>query len=157
MDLRIKLIALGGLIIALGAFHYTDKYYAIHEAEKAVEVRLNASYKEQLNLASIKAKKTETELQTEAIKFKQDKDNEIKIVNDKLDVAISQLRTRTSRPTNYTPPSNNISTCSGSQLYREDAEFLTREAARAEAVRIERDYYFKQYEDARIKINGTSN
>jgi FtsZ-binding cell division protein ZapB len=42
--------------------------------------------------------------------------------------------------------------CTGKELFREDAEFLTREAARADKTVIERDFYYQKYEDARIML-----
>lgn len=48
-------------------------------------------------------------------------------------------------------------TCTGSELSREDGEFLAGEASRAQQLVRERDYYYERYEDARIsleKLNG---
>lgn len=58
------------------------------------------------------------------------------------------LRMLNSRPARGPAPAAS-SSCTGAQLYREDGEFLAGEAARAEKVRLERDYWYEQYETAR--------
>lgn len=76
------------------------------------------------------------------------------------DALIRSLQQRLKRPqateANPTPPSSGEA-CTGAQLYKEDGEFLAREAARAEELIVQRDYYYERYEDARQqleKLNG---
>lgn len=152
MELRYKLIALGLIIAALGAFHYTDRYAAVHKAEQATESRLNASYQAELNKAADKAKRLEQQMQQDANTLKESKDAQIKIVNEQLSVAISELRKRPKRPSDYSPTTSVTSSCTARELYQEDAGFLTREAARADSILIERDYYYEQYERARQQL-----
>lgn len=64
------------------------------------------------------------------------------------------LRNRSNRPASLPSNTNPPSTCTGAQLYREDGEFLAGEAARAEQVRIERDYYYDAYERIRKLFAG---
>lgn len=45
-------------------------------------------------------------------------------------------------------------TCTGAELYREDGLFLAREAARAERITKERDFYYEQYERARAALES---
>lgn len=158
LSLKWKLIALGAIITALGAFITYSWYESIAKAEKAVEARLNASYKDRLLEAAKNAQLTEKKLNEQVFNNLKDKADKLQSNNDKLSIAISELRKRPQRPSSpdsSLPPSN-PSSCTARELYREDAEFLTREAARAESVLIERDYYYKQYEDARKIINGNS-
>ena len=40
------------------------------------------------------------------------------------------------------------------ELYREDGGFLIEEAARGDRIRVERDFYYEQYENARRKLEA---
>lgn len=99
-----------------------------------------------------KAKKVEDELRINASNNKKEKDAKIASISADLDRANRLLRSRPTRPP-VLPPSTGIS-CTGRELYQEDGLFLRGEAARAEALIVERDYYYKRYEDARKKLNG---
>lgn len=67
---------------------------------------------------------------------------------------IDGLLQRSPRPPSLPSTPNPPATCTGAQLYREDGEFLAGEAARAEQVRIERDYYYNRYESVRREFAG---
>ncbi|MNQ83605.1 hypothetical protein D3C85_986930 [compost metagenome] len=99
-----------------------------------------------------KAKKVEDELRINASNDKKEKDAKITSISSDLDRANRMLRSRPTRP-KVLPPSTGNS-CTGRELYQEDGLFLRGEAARAEALIVERDYYYKRYEDARKKLNG---
>jgi len=73
------------------------------------------------------------------------KDEKINNINTQLVDAIGELRKRTSR----TAEASNGSTasgCNGSKLYAEDAEFLIRESARADKIRVALGACYEQYE-----------
>jgi hypothetical protein len=75
-----------------------------------------------------------------ANKIRKQKDEEVAVIRAKLDAALIQLRDRPQRAGARTVPSTPSCNSSpqgadGTQLYREDAEFLTREAARADEIR----------------------
>lgn len=96
-----------------------------------------------------KAEKTirdkEHQYQSDADKIRKDKDAQLKDINNQLVDAIGQLRSRSSR----TSEASNGQTgqgCNGSQLYAEDSIFLTREAARADTIRIALKACYDQYE-----------
>ena len=93
-----------------------------------------------------KAEKTirdkEHQYQSDADFLRIQKDAQIKTINNQLVNAISELRSRPSRTTE-TP---NGKSCNGASLYAEDAEFLIREAARADEMRIGLEACYKQYE-----------
>lgn len=80
--------------------------------------------------------------------------------NARLQSTIDSLRKRPSRTTTSQGVSNSTpceATGTGAGLYREDAEFLIGEAARASAVVAERDYYYAAYraaEDKLKELNG---
>ena len=84
----------------------------------------------------------EHQYQADADKIRTEKDAQIKAINNQLVDAVSELRKRPSRTTETT----NGQSCNGASLYAEDAEFLVREAARADEIRVALDSCYKQYE-----------
>lgn len=147
MSTRAKIIAIGAVLGALVGLHYIDKHYAI-EAVKAKYER------ERKELATRTERATQA-LEASSVQKLKERDEKINRISADLDVALERLR---HRPSRNTKAPGTTSSCKGSELYREDAEFLTREAARAERVMEERDFYYNQYEEARIKLkelNGT--
>jgi vacuolar-type H+-ATPase subunit F/Vma7 len=84
----------------------------------------------------------EHEYQAAADTIRKEKDVQIKIINTQLADAISSLRSRSSR-TSETPDRKG---CNGTSLFAEDSEFLVREAARADEIRIGLEACYKQYE-----------
>jgi hypothetical protein len=93
-----------------------------------------------------KAEKTirdkEHQYQSDADQIRIQKDAQIKAINTQLVDAVSELRKRPSRATE-TP---NGKGCNGASLYAEDSEFLVREAARADEIRVALQACYKQYE-----------
>jgi len=70
------------------------------------------------------------------------KDAQIRDINSKLVDAISELRSRSNSPTKTI----NGQDCNGATLSAPDAEFLIREAARADQIRIGLEACYKQYD-----------
>jgi hypothetical protein len=93
-----------------------------------------------------KAEKTirdkEHQYQADADQIRKDKDAQIKVINNQLVDAVSELRKRPSR----TAETSNGKSCNGASLFAEDAEFLVREAARADEIRVSLAACYKQYE-----------
>ena len=93
-----------------------------------------------------KAEKTirdkEHQYQSDADQIRKDKDAQIKAINNQLVDAVSELRKRPSR----TAEASNGKGCNGASLYAEDSEFLIREAARADEIRIALQACYKQYD-----------
>lgn len=93
-----------------------------------------------------KAEKTirdkEHQYQAESDKIRKTKDEQIKVINNQLVDAISGLRSRTSSPTKTV----NGQDCNGQTLSAPDAEFLIREAARADEIRVALQACYQQYE-----------
>ena len=93
-----------------------------------------------------KAEKTirekEHQYQAESDKIRKTKDEQIKVINTQLVDAISGLRSRTSSPTKTVTGQD----CNGQTLSAPDAEFLIREAARADEIRVALDACYKQYD-----------
>jgi hypothetical protein len=93
-----------------------------------------------------KAEKTirdkEHQYQSDADQIRIQKDAQIKAINTQLVDAVSELRKRPSRTTE----TSNGKGCNGASLYAEDSEFLVREAARADEIRVALEACYKQYE-----------
>jgi hypothetical protein len=87
--------------------------------------------------------------------MRDEKDAKINLINSQLNTVLVSLHNRPSRPETITSDSPSSQACTGRELYREDGEFLAREAARAERVLAERDYYYQQYEEVRIKYGDS--
>jgi hypothetical protein len=84
----------------------------------------------------------EHQYQADADKIRTEKDAQIKAINNQLVDAISSLRSRSSNPTKTI----NGQDCNGATLSAPDAEFLIREAARADKIRIGLEACYKQYD-----------
>jgi hypothetical protein len=93
-----------------------------------------------------KAEKTirdkEHQYQSDADKIRKDKDAQIKAINNQLVDAVSELRKRPSRAAEAGTGQG----CNGARLYAEDSEFLVREAARADEIRVGLQACYKQYD-----------
>jgi hypothetical protein len=84
----------------------------------------------------------EHQYQASADQIRIQKDAQIKAINNQLVDAISELRKRTSR----TDKTTNGQGGTGATLFAEDAEFLIREAARADQIRTGLEACYKQYD-----------
>lgn len=84
----------------------------------------------------------EHQYQSAADNIRTEKDAQIKAINDKLVDAISELRKRPSRAAE----TSNGQNCNGTGLYAEDAEFLIREASRADQIRVALNACYQQYD-----------
>lgn len=149
-------VALLILIASLTGFHVYDKNVAVKAAIVMTTTKLNTEYQKKLDQKVEEAATVTKKLQTDASKAQEQKDAEIKKLADSLSAATRSLQNRPKResaPVVTNPPSV-VSSCTGAELYREDGEFLTREAYRAESLIGERDYYYNQYEKARKELEG---
>lgn len=146
-------------VVALYAGHRVIVSMEVADAVVSTTLRLEKGYQDSLLAAAVDARKTETKLELSALALEKVKDDEIKRINGKLSVALNSLSKRQSRPTttNGAKTITTIQACTGAQLYKEDGEFLVREANRADEVAIERDYWYNQYENARKTLNEYSN
>lgn len=97
---------------------------------------------EQRAQAAASAMAKEQAWQAAADKLKESHDAEIRSVNTRLAAALVELRNRPSRPDPAKPASVSLpgsdggpKGCTGASLYAQDAQFLIREAARADEIR----------------------
>ena len=84
----------------------------------------------------------EHQYQSDADKIRTDKDAQLKDINNQLVDAIGQLRSRSSNATKTV----NGQDCNGAALSAPDADFLVREAARADEIRVGLQACYKQYD-----------
>ena len=144
-------IALTGVLIAsLWGWHHTS----VKSAVRAAEGSLQAKYQEKLDKSIQGAINKTKELQTSADTLKDKKYEKLQSINAQLASNYRSLQQRTNRSTHLAPNPPTGSTCTAAQLYREDAEFLAGEAARAESILTERDYYYERYESVRKGISS---
>ncbi len=84
----------------------------------------------------------EVQSQEDADKIRKEKDAQINAINNQLADSLVQLRNRPRR----SQSASNGQSGTGTTLYAEDAEFLIREAARADTIRTALDACYKQYD-----------
>jgi hypothetical protein len=119
-----------------------DKERAAQEAEYAA--------------AQAAAREKEQALQANADQLRQEKDREIRNLNARATALSNSLRDRQERPTAEASAVPSATTngpvatgCTGEKLYRPDGEFLAREAARGDELRILLKQCRDQYETLR--------
>ena len=148
-----KIIAIVAIIAALLGAHYWSQGVAVGKAVELTTSRLNKEWQSKMDVSLKKKDEAQNAMSISHYKELENKDAKLKDVNRKLVIANNSLQSRPPRnsPSPVTPSGATISqTCTGSQLPREDAEFLTGEAATAAGIVIERDYYYQEYENVRI-------
>jgi polysaccharide pyruvyl transferase WcaK-like protein len=128
----------------------------VKEAVKIENIRLTNTYNKALLASREEADKKTIVLELSALALEKTKDETISRISNDLDAALKRLRNRPVRPSapDTSKDSAVAEACTARELYREDAEFLTREAARANTVVAERNYYYQQYEKVRKVLYG---
>ena len=147
----------GGVIAIVLAFG--GGYYKGNSAGQAeIQQKWDKEKADQLAAyvkAQDEARKREQDMQASADKLRQEKDREIRELNARTTALTNSLRDRTERPTQASGVPQTASTgqtganCDGSKLYRQDSEFLAREAARADEIRAALKQCLQQYETVR--------
>jgi len=105
------------------------------------------------------AREREQQLQAQADNLRQEKDDEIRSISARAASLADSLRKRPERTAQASAVSSTASAgcpacvCTGSSLSREDAEFLAREAARADELRASLAQCVKQYQSLRLPAN----
>lgn len=130
---------LGGLVALIYAAGYQ------HGAEKTrSEWHQDSLARFEANKAAMqKSQDRERQLQSKLNRLEEEKNHEITRLNANVDHLLGKLRERQTRPATapgtlpaITPSSESPKGCTGAELYREDGEFLVREAARADTLRL---------------------
>jgi hypothetical protein len=146
----------GALVAICAAF--TGGYWRGNEAGQAFvqqqwdqeRAKQMAEYAENQRIAREK----EQAMQLAADNIRKEKDREIRNLNARAAALTNSLRDRSERPTTQTSALPSTTTngstttgCTGKELYRPDGEFLAREAARADELRILLRQCYKQYQE----------
>jgi hypothetical protein len=105
-----------------------------------------------------KVRKTEKELQAKLDTVVKEKQHELQILKRNHADIVASLRNRNSRPADFKLPSTSRNAessgnCSGAELFREDAEFLIGEAARADEIRTELEACYVMYDSIKKANN----
>lgn len=144
----VKLISIGVVSLVLFLSGWTINGWRWDSKYQA----LVTQYEEAALKAEREARNKEKVLQASVDNERQIKDEKIRSINTQLNSALEQLRQRPTRE------SNSKSTCdckgaNGSKLFREDAHFLTREAARADRAVTELKSCYASYDAVRNELN----
>lgn len=108
--------------------------------------KYEANKLEAYKVAQIKiVQEKQQEYQTQSDQIRRSKDAQIEAINSQYVDAISELRKRSSRSQAATNGQTFPGT-TGATLFAEDAEFLIREATRADKIRIALESCYKQYD-----------
>lgn len=150
MTLWIKLAIIG---IVLGSL-YTGHVYLVHNAVEDAKAVQKAEFDREILENIIRSNKVTSNIKQETEELIIKKNEKITNITRERNRLNRLLKDRPSRPSNpSTLPPTSGSSCTGRELYRTDGEFLTGEAARAERIMEERNFYYEQYEQARKKID----
>ena len=154
LNSKVKLLILALVLVSLFAYHKVLVHEAITEA--VAEVELNIS-KENFKLKE-RSLNAQIELQQSFDNIQKDKDAKIKNLNARVASLTRSLQERPSRPESSGVPDNSRieetpKGATGAQLYRQDGEFLAREAARAELIKEELLGCYKSYDAAKEALD----
>lgn len=120
----------------------------IYNAKQSVANHYEAIISE----AKVKAEQTTLNIIKEHRSIEKENKARLAAISADRDSLLNWVSNRPSR--NDTNPGDR-KTCTGSELSREYAEFLIREASRADEVIAERDKYYEEYESARRALAGS--
>ena len=154
LDWKIKLTILILAFSSAYLWHLSEVKITITEA--VAEVELNIS-KENFKLKE-RSLNAQIELQQSFDNIQKDKDAKIETLNARVASLTRSLQERPNRPEpSGVPNSTRIEGsklgATGTQLYREDGEFLAREAARAEVIKEELLGCYRSYDEAKKKLD----
>lgn len=112
---------------------------------------LKASHAKEVSTYYEGAREAEIALIEAVKKIRKERDNEIKDLNSRLGSALSGLQQREARSSSA-DTARACSATTGAELSKEDAEFLAREAARADTIVSYLNYCVAQYNLVRDKL-----
>jgi hypothetical protein len=143
------------IIGAAGAGYYQGNEAGQAKVQQAWD-KERAAQEAEYAAAQSAAREKEQALQANADQLRQEKDREIRNLNARATALTNSLRDRSERPTaeaSAVPHAANVGPaptgCTGEKLYRPDGEFLAREAARGDELRILLKQCRDQYETIR--------
>ena len=149
----------------LGNAETTIKKQKTKLSERDTEIeKMQKDYTQKQKEFSEAAREKEKRLQDSTDQDLKAKNEQIQSLDARLSSAIERLRLeqRKSRKAitiaapGVPPVASHCDGATGAELYREDGEFLARESARAERLRIELQSCYQRYEDARKSLETTT-
>ena len=149
-----KLAIAIGVILSAYSWHSAQVSIAVNKATMQIEAQVS---RENLNLRERSAA-AKIELEQEFNNIQKDKNAKIKILNDRVASLTRSLQERPNRSESGGVPGNpgveeNEAGATGVQLYRQDGEFLTGEASRAELIKVELFGCYRSYDDIKKKLD----
>lgn len=151
-----RIAAMAGLLVAFAGLLWLTWARGVATGEREVQAKWNAEKLEAAQAmadAQVEARRKERELQAAMDNLRRDKDAEARRIAANLQRVIDGLRDRPERPVpSTTSTAGSPVACTGSQLFRPDAEFLARESERADQLRIALQQCQAVYEAARRKL-----
>jgi len=149
-------LALAAALAGLCWWGYTTVF---ERGAASVQVKWDAerqAQSEQSAKVAADALQVTKDMQTSADKTRETTNAQIATLNRSLVAAVAGLSNRPARPDAGSVPGDpsvgSGAGCTGAQLYRPDGEFLARESARAERLRIELQQCQAQYGTARAAL-----
>lgn len=142
----IKTVLVSILLGALASYHFVTLHNVRNKMEQQMLIVAQAS--------QLRMKEKEKEILESAAIRERKKDEEIARLNNYANNLLARMQQRPSRTEEPNTNPSVKSSCTGRELFKEDGEFLIREAARAERILEERNYYYEQYESVRKKLNN---
>lgn len=125
------------LILAVVIAFLVNGFYWNAHGSNAADTRWKAKIEQQRADAEAKAREQEKTWQEAANAIVKNQDAKLAATRRNLDAALNGLRDRPNRPAADSKPTATDCTCStGSGLCKQDAEFLVREASRADSIRV---------------------
>lgn len=119
-------------ILSIAISYGVGYYNGYDNAKEKIQGEMAVIHAEELRQARDK----EQSWQKAADNIQKEKDNEIRKLNATHAAIVRSLRDRKDRPNVPDDPDAAQSQCTGTGLYRSDAEFLAGEAARADEIRL---------------------
>lgn len=127
----------------------------VTEAENRIRVELSQESKRQIDQLTIKSLKSESQLKDQIRKVEDEKQIQKAIDSDRINDLLASLRNRPDRGTSQSNSPGNTCDCqsqtgtTGMQLYRSDAEFLTRFSGMAAELQTELNSCYRQYDEVK--------
>jgi LPS O-antigen subunit length determinant protein (WzzB/FepE family) len=119
---------------------------------------IEATYAKAFADAKEQSLQKQTAMQEQADKLRREKDVQIQRIRGSLNIALNSLRNRPSaseqRNTDSSGNGQAALGCTGAELYRENAEDLIGEAARADTIREGLNSCYQQYDSIREVLNS---
>jgi len=143
------------VISVLGALFYAEMRTRQAVLKERAEQQL--IWQQAYTIASQKAREKEKDLTALVQKEVYDKNKRVKALNNSLNSVLDELRKERRDSRRESEIAGNPPSCTGATLPSEDAGFLAREAARADSILDERDFYYRSYESIRRYLDKAPN